>query len=234
MNQAFVNSWIDSIVNKKPAPRLTDEETLAVLTELFDDYLLPSGIVAVRFRGYTPYFNDGDPCHHYGYYCALQNGRVLFGEDDSDEYDVEDIIPNVGELQDHPAILARQAEFLLNNTALASELAEEDFLQLAAVMEANKYKTNFRLTDSEASRFSESFKQSFLKRIHSTYYSSYDLGPELKARIQGQPYTEKVDAVLNNLDDLWCHLYDTNFEVQVYHDPLTGVHYSQEFYNPEA
>lgn len=61
-----------------PAPQAPEEEFI----EALDRLLATEGVTAVRWEGYTPYFNDGDACEY-----SVDEVRVSlsFGDEDAGE-----------------------------------------------------------------------------------------------------------------------------------------------------
>jgi hypothetical protein len=99
------------------------KEVLAVLFEKFPE------VQAVRWKQYTPYFNDGEPCH---FNCQAGDCSISFGalkeDEDSDEYDDEDSTFTSSYNSQNYKVPAREAIFAAFGEALG---AIEDDIYLA-------------------------------------------------------------------------------------------------------
>jgi hypothetical protein len=243
MNQNTVNAWLNTISNCAPIPRVAEEEKLEILNQVFNTWLLPLGIVAVQFRGYTPGFNDGDPCTHSPTWSPCYSGHVFEADFLEQDRDVKDVFGCTQEqLANHPASIANFHTWLNQNPWL-SELDTNDAKALVAFVQSHKLNVSTWVLDRYSwlprnfiDAFTPDFKAKYIIN-KKPYPKAMSERPEIKTELLSRFIIPRheivVDRILSNLDDFWQFNYVTDYEINIVHDPIKGAVMTYDSWNPE-
>ena len=88
MEIASVEDWMKEIKAKSPSKKISDETLDSVIKNIYSEYLEPNNILLVNFTGYTPGFNDGDPCSHSSDFVMIEK----FPDEVKTSADIKDFI----------------------------------------------------------------------------------------------------------------------------------------------